>query len=160
VITVLGTGKPEPGSVFRLAHGVGVTGVAIEVVVVLNPAHWPCDRPSTQLGPCECVGAGEFPSQFRFPFTLMRLTSDAACPWLDWIWTPSSTVPSHAKQDPALDRHSKLPWMSTSGPWKPFDAVPLHELIFRFPPTVTLPCSRTELQFFASISPPISDGSV
>jgi hypothetical protein len=22
--------------------------------------------------------------------------------------------------------------MSTSGPWKPFDAVPLHELIFKF----------------------------
>ena len=27
-------------------------GVVIDVVVVLKPVHWPCDRPSTQLGPC------------------------------------------------------------------------------------------------------------
>jgi hypothetical protein len=38
VITVLGTGKPETGSVTRLAHSVGVTGVAIDVVAVLKPA--------------------------------------------------------------------------------------------------------------------------
>jgi hypothetical protein len=39
-ITVLGTGKPEAGNVTRLAHGVGVTGVATDVVVVLKPVDW------------------------------------------------------------------------------------------------------------------------
>src|SRR5579871_88260 len=116
VITVLGTGKPEAGNAARLAHGVGVTGVAIDVVAVLKPAHWPCDRPSTQLGPCKWVGAGELPSQFRFPFTLTRLISDAACDLLDCMRTFSPTLPSHAKHGPALDRHSKSPRMTTSGP--------------------------------------------
>jgi hypothetical protein len=38
-MTVLGTGNPEAGSVARLAHGVGVAGAPIDVVVVLKPAH-------------------------------------------------------------------------------------------------------------------------
>jgi hypothetical protein len=63
VMTVLGTGNPDAGSVAKLAHGVGVADAPIDVVVVLKPAHWPCDCPSTQLGPWERVGAGELPKQ-------------------------------------------------------------------------------------------------
>src|SRR3979490_2203075 len=41
-ITVLGTGKPAAGSAASAAHGRGVTGVAIDVVVGGKLAHWPC----------------------------------------------------------------------------------------------------------------------
>jgi hypothetical protein len=56
--------------------------------------------------------------------------------------------------------HSTLPWTTTSGPWKPLGVAPLHALMMRFPPTVTLPVSRAELQLFASTLPSIVDGSV
>jgi hypothetical protein len=82
-MTVLGTGKDEAGS--RLARGDDVVGAPIDVVVVLKPAHWPCDCPSTQLGPWERVGAGELPKQCRSPPTLTRLMSDALCDVLDWM---------------------------------------------------------------------------
>src|SRR5262245_17445427 len=85
VMTVLGTGKPAAGSVARLAHGVGVAGVAIDVVAVAKPAHWPWAFPSTQLGPWERVGIGVLPKQCRFPPTLTRLMSDAVCDVLDWM---------------------------------------------------------------------------
>src|SRR5260370_40668362 len=83
VMTALGTGKSEGGSVARLAHGFGVTGVAIDVVPVLKPARWPCECPSAQLGPCKRVGSGELPAQFRFPPTLTRLMPEAPCGTLD-----------------------------------------------------------------------------
>jgi hypothetical protein len=60
VITVSGTGKPEAGSVARLPYHVGVTDVAIDVVVVLKAAHWPCQCPSTQRDPCPWVGGGDW----------------------------------------------------------------------------------------------------
>src|SRR3981189_2141957 len=72
-ITVLGTGKPAAGSAASAAHGRGVTGVAIDVVVVEKPAHWPCACPSTQLGPRNWVGFGELSAQLRFPSTRTRL---------------------------------------------------------------------------------------
>jgi hypothetical protein len=77
VIAALGTGKSEAGSVAICAHCFGVVGVAIEVVLVLNPAHWFCAWPSTQSGPCWCVGAGVLLTQFRLPATLTRLISEA-----------------------------------------------------------------------------------
>src|SRR5215472_9952780 len=116
VITVLGTGNPEAGSMARLAHATGVTGVAIEVVRVLKSAHWFCAFPSTQLGPRKFVGEGELLTQFRLPATWTRLTSEA--PWLtfDPMCRLPPISPSHARQGPALALHSKFPWMTTSGP--------------------------------------------
>src|SRR6516164_4700220 len=115
VMTAFGTGKSEAGSVARLAHGFGVTGIAIDVVLVLKPAHWPCACPSTQLGPCKRVGSGELPTQFRVPPTLTRLMSEAPCETLDATWRFPPMLPSHAKHGPALERHSKLPSITTSG---------------------------------------------
>src|SRR5262249_51192789 len=136
VITVFGTGKPEAGSAARLAHDFGVTGVAIEVVLVSKPAHWPCERPSTQLGPRRRVGCGVLPVHSRLPPTLTRLMSEVPCVRFDVTWTLPRTLPSQARQGPILARHSKLPLMTMSGPWKPFGDVPLHELMRTLPPTV------------------------
>src|SRR5690349_7361769 len=77
-ITVLGTGKSDGSSPVSAAQPLGVTGVAIDVVVVLKSAHWFCARPSTQFGPCWSVGSGELLAQLRLPPMRTRLTSDAA----------------------------------------------------------------------------------
>jgi hypothetical protein len=50
--------------------------------------------------------------------------------------------------------------MTMSGPWKPLGVVPTQPWMSTFPSTVTLPFSRTELQRFASILPPIVEGSL
>src|SRR4030081_2942894 len=120
-ITVLGTGEPgagTAGSAARAAHGRGVTGVAIDVVVVEKPAHWPCACPSTQLGPRNWVGFGELSAQLRFPSTRTRLTSEALAATFERMWALPPTRPSQATHGPALDWHSKLPLMTVSGPWK------------------------------------------
>src|SRR5689334_4454287 len=110
VITVLGTGKADAGSRASAAHeAAGVTGVAIDVVLVAKPAHWSCALPSTQLGPCTCVGSGEFCWQCRFPPTCTRLTSDAVFERFDWMWTLPSTLPSQARHGPLFDWQWKSP---------------------------------------------------
>src|ERR1051325_9446526 len=160
VIAALGTGKSDVGRPASMLHGFGVTGVAIDVVVVLNPAHWFCEFPTTQLGPCLRVGAGELLTQFRFPATLTRLISEAALEALFAIWALPPMLPSHATHGPALPLHSKLALMATSGPTKPFGAEPLHEWMRPFPSTSTLPLRRAESQLAASMLPPIVDGAV
>src|SRR5438874_7384944 len=121
VITILGTGKAETDSAASAAQeATGVTGVAIEVVVVAKPAHCPCELPSTQLGPCTRVGSGEFCWQCRSPPTVTRLTSDAVFERLDWMWRLPSTLPSQARHGPLFDWQWKSPLISVSGPWKPF----------------------------------------
>src|ERR1700716_3258377 len=93
-ITVLGTGKPAPGSAASAAHGRGVTGVAIDVVVVEKLAHWPCACPCTQLGPRNWVGSGEMPPPLRFPSTRRRLTFEALAATFGLIWALPPTRPS------------------------------------------------------------------
>src|SRR5689334_5747815 len=147
-MTVFGTGKSV--SVVSALHGLGATGVAIDVVVVLNPAHWFCACPSTQSGPCGCVGAGEFATQFRLPPTLTRLTSDAPAGDTLWLsWTLPPIRPSQATHGPAFPLHSKLPWITTSGPRNPLGLKLLQELMMTFPPTSTWPLRRTDLQLAA-----------
>src|SRR5262249_40117281 len=158
-IAALGTGKSDVGRPVSMLHGFGVTGVAIDVVVVENPAHWFCALPTTQLGPCRWVGAGELLTQFRFPPTLTRLTSEAAWEALLPMWALPPMLPSHATHGPALPLHSKLPLMTTSGPTKPLGAEPLHEWMLTLPSTATLPLSMVESQLAASMLPPIVDGS-
>src|SRR5689334_20469413 len=114
VITVLGTGNPVAGRLARAAHPeTGVTGpLLIDVEVVAKPWHWPSETPSTQLGPCVCVGAVEFCWQIRLPPTVTRLTSGAVGPRFCWISTLPLTLPSHARQDAPFDEfpwHWKLP---------------------------------------------------
>src|SRR5690242_6308648 len=153
VMTVFGTGKlaADERAASAAHEGTGVAGVAIEVVVVAKPAHCPCTSPSTQLGPRCCVGSGEFCWQCRLPPTATRLTSDGVFERLDWMWTLPSTLPSHARHGPLFDWQWKSPLISVSGPWKPSGPLS-HDWMCRLPPTLTLPWSSTERQFWAWMS--------
>src|SRR6266404_511324 len=93
-VTMQRCGRPPPA---------GVSGVAIDVVVVEKPAHWPCACPSTQLGPRNWVGSGELSAQLRFPSTRTRLTSEALAATFERMWALPPTRPSQATQGPALD---------------------------------------------------------